>query len=55
MAYDKADWVCGGWNMKKKVIVGIMGVIAILLIFLTPGMPFDEAIAGIAAVIIAMK
>ena len=40
--------------MNKKYVVGLIGITAISLIFLTPAIPFDEAIAGIVAIIVAM-
>ena len=52
MAYNKADWVCGGGDMKKAVLV-IMTVITFTLIFLTP-IPFDEAAMGLMTALYAI-
>lgn len=40
--------------MKNKIIAATLGIAAVILIFLTPFFPFDEAIAAVIAIIIGV-
>lgn len=40
--------------MNKKFIVAGLGILAIVMIFLTPFFPLDEAIVGILAIIVSV-